>query len=287
MARISDTFTRNYTNQGGEQMLNLAHGGQWGEQIRPEALVNSTLYVRQNIIGVLLESPYGFDYAKNPSAYHRSLKAIMELHSREISGLNSTLNVDVVQQDSSGAGEQISAVSDVKREVSTPTHSMVELYNKPITTFWNSFITDYMLDPETKMPNILVYATTRPTDMLMDFNSFTMLYWEPDPTYSFPIHAWLCRNMMPNGSGPQIQGSSNRTAAKEDLVIEMTFTAHTEQNAGVMQLAASLMAKMKSSASTPYQRPAGYDDVSPKVRAISDTGYLENMESAKQAAITQ
>lgn len=286
MPRLVDTLSNKSPFIGhNAPIVDIKQGGQFGHMINYKALVSSTPYVRQHIVAVLIQAPRGYDLLDDPQSWYKSLKAIVEEQSREITGLQSTLQIANVEHDFGGAGEKISAVSNVTRSTSEPSHSIPEKYNMPVSLFINSWILELMMDPETKYPNIITRLGADVTDHLVDFYSATVLYFEPDPTFRNVLKAWLCAAWRPATEGAAIEGSRSLTSDKEDLVIDLRLTSTTESTPGVIELAQKILNTLRVAIPSPQQRPAMYDDIEAKVKAVNDTGYKESMDAATAVAM--
>lgn len=288
MARITDVFVTNppYYNHKAP-IIDLKKGGQFGHMMDYAALASATPYVRQNLIAILLEAPRGFQYMDRPEIWRASLKSIIEEQSKSITGLNSTLKIENVEQAVGGAGEQISAVSNVTREQSRPVHSINEKYNMSVATFINSWILELMMDPETKYPNIITRGDKRSqlTDHLADFYGATVIYFEPDPIFRHVIKAWLCYFVRPADEGVTIEGSRDLTTGKEELSVDLTMTAVSQVGAGPIGLAQKILDSLNPTNANPWQRPANIDQVSADVRAVTDAGYAEGLSNAAKMAL--
>ena len=288
MARITDVFVTNppYYNHKAP-IIDLKKGGQFGHMMDYAALASATPYVRQNLIAILLEAPRGFQYMDRPEIWRASLKSIIEEQSKSITGLNSTLKIENVEQAVGGAGEQISAVSNVTREQSRPVHSINEKYNMSVATFINSWILELMMDPETKYPNIITRGDKRSqlTDHLADFYGATVIYFEPDPIFRHVIKAWLCYFVRPADEGVTIEGSRDLTTGKEELSVDLTMTAVSQVGAGPIELAQKILDSLNPTNANPWQRPVNIDQVSADVRAVTDAGYAEGLSNAAKMAL--
>lgn len=286
MPRLVDTLNTNKPFPGhNAPIVDIKQGGSFGHMVDYKALVSSTPYVREHVIAILIQAPRGFDLLPDPQSWYRSLKAIIEEQSREITGLQSTLQIENVEHEVGGAGEKVSAVSNVTRTTSEPSHSIPEKYNMPVSLFINSWILELMMDPETKYANIITRQGVEVTDHLIDFYSATVLYFEPDAVMKNVLKAWLCTFVRPESEGAEITGSRSLTSAKEDLTIELRMTATTQVGSGVINLAQSILNNLRVTNTNPQQRPAMFDDIEAKVKAVNDTGYAEGMEEASKVAL--
>ena len=286
MPRLVDTLNTKPPFPGHKApIVDIKQGGGFGHMVDYKALISATPYVREHVIAVLIQAPHGLDYLPDPQAWYRALKAIIEEQSREITGLQSTLQIENVEHEVGGAGEKVSAISNVTRSTSEPSHSIPEKYNMPVSMFINSWILELMMDPETKYANVITRPGVEITDHLIDFYSATVLYFEPDSTFRHVLKAWLCTGMHPASEGAEITGSRALTSNKEDLVIDLRMTATTQVGSGVMELAQNVLNSLRITNTNPQQRPAMYDDIEAKVKAINDTGYAEGMDSAAKVAL--
>lgn len=288
MPRLADTILQSTPFHAHRApIVDIKQGGSFGHMIDYKALVSANPYVRQHIIAVVLQSPRGFKYMPQEDLWHRSFKAIIEEQSKQITGLQSTLSISNVEHNVGGAGELIHAVSDVTRAVSEPSHTIYEKYNLPITIFINSWITELMMDPETKYPNIITRpeAEGKLTDHMVDFYGGTVLYFEPDPTFTKVLRSWLCMFVRPKDSGPTIEGSKDPLSAKSDLEITLNLTATTQIGAGVNELAQKVLTSLRPTNTNPHQAPAAVNDIDANVTALKDTGYKEKMEQAAAEAL--
>lgn len=290
MSRLSNTILgdKGYGIGRGTPMVDLVNGGQFGQQVDFPAYVSNSQYVRRNLIARLIEAPRGFEYLPDPDKFRAALKALVELHPKSIEGFNSQLTVETQEQQFGGAGEAQEAVSNVTRARSNPSFGYVEKYGRPITTFFDSWITELLMDPITKTPNII----TRPEnagrltqiDLLPDFIGMTVLFFEPDPTFTRVDKAYLCTNMFPK-SGAPVEARRDLTSGGEQVEFNIEFTAITQVGNGVNQFAQQLLDQMNLSGTNPNLRPAFLDRISSDVTAVEDTGYAEQIAAAGRTAV--
>jgi len=257
-------------------MLDLQFGAHNGYAPEYAEWVSNKAYVQRNMIALLIESPTGFRDLENPEKWTSTLRALVERHAIRITGLQSTLEVETV--DSSpvgGGGEMHEDFTDVKRARSQPVFSWVEKDGRPINAFLEGWITNLIMDPETKVANISTTAK-RPTDMLADRYAMTVLFIEPDITHSKVINAWLSTNMFPKSAG-DVTGRRDKTAAGETVTYDITFTAITQHSLGVMAFAQSMLDSISITNANPYLRPAF-------VQAVDSDTAAQNIGYAAQTA---
>lgn len=270
-------------------MVDLKRGGQHGHLVDYEAWCSSSPYIRQNVIARLITAPRGYADLPNPQVRYAGLKAIIELHTKTISGLQSTLEVESAQQAIGGAGEQIDAPINVTRSRTEPVHSLDEKYGRPVTEFLDSWIMDLIMDPETKYPNVLKQSGVTVKDLLNDYYSCSVLYIEPDPTMTKVVHAWFVTNMYPQ-AGATREGAMDLTGSKEDLSIDISFTGITQVGVEVNNFAQLVLDSTNVANVNPNLRPVFHhgntDRNSPNSEAklagaiAKDTGWKELLEKA-------
>lgn len=275
---------RAYGKQTLAPAVDLQYGAQMGFQPNFKELSANTPYARRPLIAQLLREPAGFQYLQDGQLMTATLKALIEEHPLRIEGLNATLTPDFgIETPTGGAGQVQSALTNMTRSVAAPSHVYQEKYGKGISNFWEFYMTELMMDPETKYPRIIGNAAGNlPKEILQDFMSFVTLYIEPDPTHRYVVEAYLCGNMMPR-TGPPRESLRNLTAAMEGLEISIEFTAVTQSNWAVRQFAQTILDKINLTGVNPNNRAAFVDSISANV-AAADTGYVPNLRRAALAA---
>ena len=286
MARLKNTVLTpgsGYSPTAQHQIVDLRTGGENGFMTNPKAYVSGANYVRRNLIAVLLQSPAGFNDLPNPEYWHGTLKALIELHSQTIEGLASTVTVEYGETPVGGAGEMQEDMINVTRQRSVPVHGYPEKYGFAVGGFHLGWINYLIGDPETKIPWVSHLTGVQPADFLPDYDSATVLYFEPDPTHRKVMKAWLCSNMKPKSSGA-IEGRREIAASMEILQHSIEYTARTEIGVGVNKVAQDILDKLQLSGSNPNNRPAFINAVSADVSAV-DTGYQEEIAEAAKSFI--
>lgn len=223
------------------KQIDLTVPGQMGIVNNLRHINSNASYVRRNIIAVVLEAPRLFNYLPNPDIWRASLKNLIENNSRNIDGLKSTYNVEFTESPN-GAVENQHDVQFVTRERSEPVHNFIEKKGRPITQLFWSWIHYGLGDAETQIPAVMTLPGNEniPYQLMPDFTSMTVLYFEPNETQTDVEKAWLCFNMMPRTSGP-IEGSRDIRQGQDILEISQTFTCTQQVGAGVDALARSIL----------------------------------------------
>lgn len=234
MARIyADTIMDQtaYAAASNAPMVNLAHGAQMGPSVDFRNFVSNAAYVKRNIIAFLIEAPRGFQDLDRPDLYVAALKVLVELHAQSIDGLQGGVTVAVTETPVGGAGEMQQDPTNVTRARTEPSFVWKEKYGAPIQKFLETWITDLIMDPNTKTPRVIA-AGTRPQDLLPDYYGMTVLFVEPDPTGTRVIRAWLSTNMFPL-DGIEVTGRRDITQDMAEQEYTVRFAAMTQMGEGV------------------------------------------------------
>lgn len=285
MARLKDkTVVKHNTNaaafEGGTSgaMSDLRYSGQFGYMTDPKSLVANANYVKRDVVAILLESPTGFNHLPNSELLHGTLKALVERHAKQITGLTSTLAVEYVSQPVGGAGEEQEDVSNVTRARSQVSFVWPEKEGMPVQKFVDFWILNLLADPETKAARVTSQPNVEIDDLLPDVRGMACLFFEPDATHRKVNKAWLVTAMMPRQGGT-VEGSRDLNAAKEGLEHTIEFTGVTTVGEGVKQIAQKFLDEMGMTGINTNLRPAIVDAVAQDVKD-SEQGFADQVAEA-------
>lgn len=285
MSRLADAIASGgYANNNFAPMLDMAFGGNGGWSPNVTEFISNQAYVSRPIIPILLEVPKLFTVLPESYKYIAALKTMFELRAKTWDGFNSSIKVDFDEHPVGGAGEKHQEVVNATREQTIPKWSGVELYGRPIQNLMEIWIRYGMMDPDTKFALAGTLASVNIEDLLADWNTASCLFIEPDPLHKKVNKAWLCVNMMPDGTGP-IEGKRDLTSGQEILNLDFTFTAITQQGLGVRVLAQQILDSIRSNYADPSMYPAAVQGVSPDVEAIT-RGYKQWIENVGNSAVS-
>ena len=210
----------------------------------------NTPYVRRNVIAVLLDAPEFFKYMADTDLLVRGLKRLIETHARTITGLNQTIHTEYAEAPSGGSGEVIETITNVTRERSNPTITCYELAGRTVTRFLNMWIRYGLGDENSKVPLVVTEANLKASQWTQNFASATVLFFEPDPTFSDINAAWLCTNMQPK-DGVNWEGGKDAGVMGVYEELSIPFTATTEVSVSVDNLAREIMGNMNKAGLNP------------------------------------
>lgn len=263
-------------------MLDPTYGGQLGFAPDLRYWVNNANYKQYNVIPILLEAPRFFQYLNDPDKRVEMLRAMVEIMPRSITGLNSTLNVDLDQTPVGGAGEMQQEFINVTRTRSDPAFTWDEKYGRPIGIFLEDWITNGLMDPATKVANIGTMENG-PTDMLPDQYAMSMMFIEPDPMQRTVMRSWVITNMFPQGAGDQV-AQRDITQGLQLQQIQVNFTALQQVGAGVNAVAQNVLDGINIMNANPNLRASFIKEIAPDVLSAVN-GYAPQIREFQEEAI--
>lgn len=253
MARVQDALL----GQGQAYMfgttnpaLDIALGGQMGWSVNMVEWINAQPYVRMDLIPIVLEVPTGFQDLPEPQLWIDAFVAMWGTRMSRITGLNSTVTVEVVESAVGRAGEMFEVPSNTTMARSQLSTEMDEIYGRPIQKFLEAFTSLLLRDANTGVANINTLASSTRTDMLADVYTGTILFIEPNPCFAEPCDAVLCCNVFPKGPGDRTM-SREMGAASDKQTLNIEWACIAQRGYGVLKLAREVMATMNIAGANP------------------------------------
>lgn len=279
MARRADTLLGNdkaFAIGTKAPMVNVVGAGTEGLSPNLKNYISNSSYVSNDWICVVLQTPRGFNDLPNPEWWHATLKELMEVGSKNFSGISRTLTVENTENPVGGAGEVQQDVADVKRARSEPVHVFNEKPGKVINRFFEMWIRMLIKDPDTKVPAVTEFLEGQDTpDFLSDYTSMSCLYFEPDISHTKVVDAVIVANMRPL-TGGDIAGQRDRTTAGEMLDHSIGFTALQQVGDGVLDFAQQILDEMNLTGVNANRRNAFIDSIDAEVKKGTG-GYKETI----------
>jgi hypothetical protein len=301
LERVKNALATGTYNIDNQKMLDLEFGGQNGWSPRLGYIdpsdgknysewISSAKYVSKNVIAVVLQTPRFFDYMPDPQKWSKTLKSLLELHSKSIDGLQAGLSVEYAESPVGGAGEMQEDLTNVTRARSTVTHTFEEKVGKPINRFLTNWIRYGLMDPDTKHALIGTLSSFDSKELFTpDFYTASVLYFEPDITGRTIVEAWLCTNMAPKSNG-EVVGKRDLTTGGETKEMSIEFTSITMYNQAVRQLAQNILTGMTTIKTDPHNLPlfVSTDPVSARdanlQEDVAPIGYNNSLSAGQNAA---
>lgn len=265
--------------------VDASKGGQFGFMVDIANFINSTPYVGHDVIPVLMQYPKAYDLFDKDTrdTLVRMLKALIEVNSKSITGLRSTIATEWMSVEIGGAGEILQELTNVTRERAAPNHTWHEVDGCVIGRFWEWNIEMLGMDANSKYPNIIAEGFNI-TTLLADMTRFVTLYIEPDRTGQYCVDAYLCANMFPQTAGDR-ESLRDLTAAKQGRDIVIEFTALTQRGYGVIALGQKFLDAINYTGANPQYQPAAVDVVDANIQAMK-SGYTDQVHRLGNQAIT-
>lgn len=275
-------------------MLYAGKGGQFGWAPNYDEWIGNQAYVTRPLVCILLRAPRVFELLPNPEMWIGTLKGLLETHAKTIDGFNATMTVQTVDTPFGGGGEVQHEYVNVTREASKPSITFIEKYGRPVTQFFEYWITYGMMSNETKFAMasaLFPDADVEPTDLLADWYTATCLFMEPDPLHKTVNKAWITGNMFPTTAG-EVRAKRDLTSDQEILELSIEFTGLSQYGLGVNEFAQKILDQINKNRADPYMRPATWGSgsdalMSADVEALNNIGYKEGLEKVGTTAIAE
>ena len=285
MSRLKEAIVaKGRAYAGSAPALEIGRGGQFGYMPRfgkidsdgkvYEEWVNNHLYIKQNVIPIVLRYPKLYDFMPDKAYWIRGYKAMLEDHPLTIEGLTSGLTVETDEEAVGGGGEFMEEITDVKRERTQLSFTIPDKAGKAIQKFIDATIRYGMKDPDTKKPLVSQFFNTLNDVGIYtpDFYTGMCMFIEPDVTQQVVVDAWLCFNMFPKGTGERT-GRRDLKSPGEKNNLSIQFTSITMNNEATQIFAQKLLDQLtvlKKIPDTDLLTPT--DRIDPSVEAI-DSGF--------------
>ena len=268
-------------------MIDLQQSGHGGHMPDWPTYISNTPYVRRNLIIRVLAGPRGFNYLPEPEKWFATLKAVLELHPESVEGFNAQLEIETRDVSFGGAGERQESVSNVTRARVEPVFNFVEKYGRPFATFFERWVTELLMDPNTKYPNVItrVNARNQNIDLLPDFTSATIIAFEPDPAFRKVDKAWLVADLKPKGTLVPVEGKRDIHNGGDLVEFSINMTGVAQISYGVELVAQAILDTMNPVNANPMTQPAFTTAVDGNMAELKP-GIVEQLNDASLNAIT-
>lgn len=270
---------------GAEGMVDPSPLGQFGIIANPKRWAANKPAVTQHVIGRVLTSPRGFNDLPEPKYWHEAWKALIEKHARTVDGLDQTITTENVEMAFGRDGNMVEVASKTTMAKSSLSIGITDLEGYPMQHFVSGWIRMLVKNPQTGYPDVITLRQdARPTDFLLDYNAGSVLWYEPDPLFRYPVRAWLQVNARPNDTLPIKSRADNTGGAGELVEGDIPFTGIYFVSKGVYQLAKKLMQATPMYGISPIVAPSIIDDVAADIGS-SFTGSNDDLLRAQNESL--
>lgn len=281
-----------------KKSIDITKGGQFGWHADYSGVVNATPHTSSPLICRVLTSPRGFNkLPAHREQWHRSWKAMFELHPKTINGLNMTLNPSWSDTPFGAAGETFEVPTGMTRSKSNITFSYTEKYALAFTRMVKAYHRLFLYDEDTMHPGIAMITNEEDAlDGLMDFYTWTMIFIEPTRYLEHANRCWLVSNMGIKSSPPE-ESKRDKQSDNELLDFELEMTGIAQVGYHVDAIGNSILRAMKKTQSDPMRAPAFINgtratDMSNAAAGLfhsgdldSTPGFLEDMQRYQREMI--
>lgn len=281
MARTDRTLMGNaaFGGMGNPNIASLDSGtGYFGWAPDLSNWLDEQAYVRKPLEIVVIESPRFFNLMPNPDRWHASFRNLMETKATRVDGYNAGLEVSTDDHAVGGAGEMQQEPVDVKRARTQPSFSFVEKYGRPIQRMFDIWIRYGIMDPETKFAMLTTLATGKPTDLLADWYSATILAYETDPVHGGVDKAWLTTNMYPLNNG-EVAGVRDLNAPETLTRLTIPFSGISATGNGIVKFAEEILAQGSIVNANPFNQASFVRERAADVLAAANAGLEANQRN--------
>ena len=258
--------------------LDITKGGQFGWSPALGDIKNmgnwmsNAAYVKQNGICILLDYPRAFDLVDKSGKLAGFLSALLSVRSKNFSGVNMNMNVNVASHQFGGGGQEQKEVTNVTRTAVNAQHVYQEVAYRPITTFHEFWVELTEGNENTKIPLMAQYL--KPGDLsLPHLKTATALYMEPDHLHKNIINAAIVTNMFPEGDIGEREIKSDKTADKPLTELTYTYGGIGMTNANVLEFAQKYLESLSPILHADPQRIAMYPAGAAANVKDSENGY--------------
>lgn len=220
-------------------VANVSRSGQNGTGVRITKLDGATPLVFNPVIPVVLTVPTMWN--KFPQK-QEMLRALMETHARNISGIDFSYALETAQVQIGHDGQQMDAPTKTTRSQVNPSATFTEYTGNIIYKFFQDWMFDIQ-HPDTNA-SILPAMGLMDEDMpgwTMSAYSMSMLFIQPDPT-GLPdriIDAFVICNMFPKDMGEI--GFQRQLGTSETKERSINFTGIVQHNNNTKELGIRVM----------------------------------------------
>lgn len=232
--------------------LDLSVGGQFGYAPRYNEWLNNQAYIRRNARAYLLSPPKLFQSLTTGAEWVRQLKALIEVHPRDIAGFDFGLTLNVATHDVGAGGQRQHEPVKTVRAESEPVFTWQSRAGRPEQRLLKSWI-EMILDPNTTYSSALYHEDITGlsrTDIndgkfFADQYAATILVFEPNHSFTHVEKACIVHNFYPLTTGPIIMESH----PVDDLQLEelqINFAGIVDPCEGAIDLAQQLLTETRT-----------------------------------------
>lgn len=263
----NNALAKSQNGEGHTGVVDLRIGGQQGLKRDADFWYHNSLYVRQDIIAVLMAPPKAFRYLPDADVITGMLKSLVEHHAISITGLNQTITNEFDEKVIGASGQVMQTHTKATRERSAPVFSWPEFDGKPVTRllkYWNNYL---LGDTESGVPAIAgvdAYIQDGSPHLTPEDKSMSVLFIEPTLNRLDVNFVELCSNMMPTTIPDEATSTKGEAGEVPQLDIEFTNIS-MPANASLNYIAKQYLGTLNKNAYLPDSIANMVDAIDPSV----------------------
>lgn len=271
-------------------MVDGATGGFGGLTPDISNWLGQSPYVKMQGIAFLLEAPRGFRDLADPTYMTKALKNMIENQMTSWDGIDLSLTVEIGEREMGNSGQTLQHVTKTTRGAIEPASTLWDINGNYWGKFLTTWIESLMPHPDSGIVGNVLQGRLSSTEILLDYDSCSVLFVEPDVTMTKALKAVVVFNMRPQGNGEQTISMSKGTA-NEAQQLSITWTGTGEYGHEVEALGTSFLAKLALTNANPNGRVSHLADEAVRqgwtdITAATEDGYIESLAKITQVAAT-
>jgi len=216
----------------------MLKGGQLGAGFNTRNLDASTPLTFTPTVLVVLQIPTMYVNRNEDSDFGKTLKALIETHAKQVTGIDFGYTLEVADQPFGHDGQNIQVPTQTKRSAVNPSFVFHELKGNLVWNLFNRWVRDIQ-DPDTNASMARLNNGAEPLEFVSSTYSMTMLALQFDPTMHQKriIDAAVYTNMFPTDPGGQIgfERTIGTTNVRERTVTFSAIVLHNDKTREVGQ----------------------------------------------------
>lgn len=214
----------------GQRAANILKGGQLGAGFNTRNLDAATPLTFNPTVIVVLQTPTMYNANSDNSKVGKTVKALMETHAKQVTGIDFGYTLEVADQPFGHDGQNIQVPTQTKRSAVNPSFVFHELKGNLVWNLFNRWVKDIQ-DPDTNA-SMARLNTPNGLDYVSSAYSMTCMAIQFDPTQhaNHIIDAAIYTNMFPTDPGGQIgfERTIGQTKVMERTVTFSAIVLHND-----------------------------------------------------------
>jgi hypothetical protein len=220
----------------------IAKGSTLGIGLKTISLDAATPLVMPPAIIVVLQTPAMYD---KDTVKIRTLKALLETHATNFSGIDVEYNLDTADSPLGHDGQPLQVPTQTKRSPISPSATIPEVTGNLVWRFFNNWVWN-ISDPDTGQAFQHLANTSTNLPFVSSSYSMTMAVIQFDPSRRPEniIDGAFCANMFPTSPGGPI-GFERAIGTSNTRERNVVFSAHLRHNARTRDLMVEIAKELK------------------------------------------